>query len=648
MAASPKVRHHWGVDSEYIYFGKKGEDDVVNIGFSDGHDNNFAYRKPEEAKQFLESKRLLRLFAFSLRPEFGTFAAWKLLGVDDPTKAVDLESQAVQRFTVQRSLSRKTLVLDVRPFYQPLSWKDPVNTEVIGLTRLENIGRFLSSYYNDPLLLKVKMDPEWFGKRKPETEEEWRQIDERVRIDARITSRAAEFLESVLLPRFIAKPNLNQYYSWGTITRQYFRFPQRYPRMGREVVIPQYHKMIHDMAEFAGRNEAFSIGATPPLYYSDVRSLYPLSVVASDALRIVDVEPLAQSDLNAITKPSDLHPYGWLYGAFESQDDLWGLPARTSQRNYYIANGTIVGLYHTLDLEASKAKIHELYWGLKPVFTNDRSLHEKYASLTLQRIEGRYADLLEKYGMKELVNDALGKLGQYRPQPSASSNFPAYSTGLAMSHKIMNHIFELAPKPIHYCDTDSIFIETKHEGTQFELNDQAGEFSVPVVLETKGYGDHPFIFRAKHYFLSTEGEGYAVHGVLNTMEFRDWLGIMRTLPDQAMLTRQIRGQIRARSAKAQELQFGRWLYEKQEASLERLNQIFDADDKRFRERYDSYNFVREGKWAGSRAWTASEFYSLKMRDEDCMVSLPGGKAYSHSFIEKWLQKYSKSPQVIGT
>ena len=42
-----------------------------------------------------------------------------------------------------------------------------------------------------------------------------------------------------------------------------------------------------------------------------------------------------------------------------------------------------------------------------------------------------------------------------------------------------------------------------------------------MVLETKGYGDPPFIFRAKHYYLSTEGEGHAVHGVLNTMEFGD-------------------------------------------------------------------------------------------------------------------------------
>jgi len=279
------------------------------------------------------------------------------------------------------------------PFYKPLSSKDQATGEVLGLGKLENVGRFLSDYYEDASLQKMKMDPTWFGKRRPETEEEWALIDERVRADARITSRAAEFLENDLLTRFLSKPKLNRYYSWGTITREYFRFPQRYARMGREVIIPQYHKMIHDMAEFAGRNEAFSIGATPSLFYSDVRSLYPVSVVASDALRIVDVEPMTREELNVMTRPSDFVPYCWLYGAFKSRDDLWGLPARTSQRNYYLSDGTVVGLYHSLDLEASKAKIHELYWGLKPVFSDDRGLHEKYANLALQRIEGRYADL---------------------------------------------------------------------------------------------------------------------------------------------------------------------------------------------------------------------------------------------------------------
>src|SRR5437899_6621351 len=137
-------------------------------------------------------------------------------------------------------------------------------------------------------------------------------MDERCLDCDRSTSRTAELHDNNLFSWFFSKPKLNLYYSWGTITREYFRFPQRYARMGREVIIPQYHKMIHDMGEFAGRNEAFSIGATPPLYYSDVRSLYPVSVAASDALRIVDVKPMTRVELNAIASPSDFDPYCWL------------------------------------------------------------------------------------------------------------------------------------------------------------------------------------------------------------------------------------------------------------------------------------------------------------------------------------------------
>ena len=45
-ATSQRVPDYWGCDSEYIYFGTKSDDDVVNVGFSDGRENNFAYRKP--------------------------------------------------------------------------------------------------------------------------------------------------------------------------------------------------------------------------------------------------------------------------------------------------------------------------------------------------------------------------------------------------------------------------------------------------------------------------------------------------------------------------------------------------------------------------------------------------------------------------
>jgi len=629
---------YWGCDSEYLSYGRKIEDDVVNIAFSDGHNSNFAYRNADDAKRFLENKRLTRLYVWTLKPEFGTFASWKLLGVDEPTEAVDLDAETIQRFTVVRS-SGKTLVLDIQPFFKPL-----------GYGSLEKVGKFLSEYYNDSSLHKVEVSKyDWFGVRKPKTEDEWRLMNDRVKQDARITSRAAEFLETELLPRFVDKPDLKQFYSWGTISRRYFKFPQVNARIGRTVIVKNLHMMIHDLAEFAGRNEAFSVGAIPSVHYLDVSSLYPVSVVASDCLRIADVEPMSPNELDdieigkTISKFSNFqYPYCWLYGSFESQDDLWGLPTRTEKRNYYVT-GKIVGLYHTYDLQASKAKINELFYGLKPVSSNDRSLHDRYARLTMQKLEGRYVDLLEKHGIKNIANASLGSLGMSKPQPSSTSNFPAYSTGSAMSHLIMSRIFDRAPKPVHYCDTDSLFVEKLLEGKMFDLTDLEKEWWIPVVLESKGYGEQPYIFRPKLYYLNKDV--YAVQGV--KIEFSDWLRIVTTLPDLATAKRQIKGTIRTKSSKAKELQFGRWYYEMLELRSDDLAESFRADDKRFRETYNSYALCREKRYVGSRSWTSKEFYQHKVEDDNGLaVQFPSGKKISREYIREWLEKYSKSKQKV--
>ena len=625
-----RKRKYWGVDSEYLSAGKRIEDDVINIGFSDGYNDNRAYRNAADAKQFLEHKRLTRLYTWTLRPEFGTFACWRLLGVEDPTKAVDIESETIQRFTVVRASGHKTLVLDIQPFFKPL-----------GLGSLAQAAKFLLEYQNDPSLYKVEMPESWFGNRRPKTDNEWRLMDERVKQDARVTSRLAEFLEQTLLPRFILKPNLKKLYSWGTVSRRAFRFPQINPRQGRSIIVKNWHLTIHELAEFAGRNEAFSTGCLPPTHYLDVPSLYPISVIASDCLRIVDVEPMTQTELDAISKPSDCYPYGWLCGSFDSMDDLWGLPARSLKRNYYVT-GRLFGLYHSLDLQASKAKIHELAFGFKPVFAPSRVMHDIYANLTLQKLEGRYVDLLEKYGIKQIVNDALGSLGMSKPQPSSTSNFPAYSTGLAMSHLIMSRLFDLAPKPIHYIDTDSLFVEKKLEGEMFTLTDLEGKITVPVVLEERTFAEQPYVFRSKLYYLNPDN--YAVQAV--HIEFSDWLKIVTNLPDKTTAQRQIRGTIRTKSKKAKELQFGRWFYEQQELAATDLATMFKADDKRCRETYDSYALCREKRFVGSRAWTAKEFYQQKLKDDDLAIELPSGKKHTRSFVREWLEKYSKSRQEV--
>ena len=618
---------------EYVHFGKRAEDDVINVGVYDGH-RAIAYRSADDTRKWLNSRCPRVLFAWNIRAEFGSFACWKLLGVDEPTKAVDLETGQIQRFVILRDKGR-TLVLDLYPFYKAL-----------GVGKLENAAKFLSEYYSDPSLTKVLPPPtafgKAFGKRKPETTEEWEWYDERVRQDARITSVAAKFFYTELLPRFIPNPNPTRFYSWGTIARKFFRFPQINIRMGRDVIVKETHRMIHDYAEFAGRNEALSTGSIPSSYYADVASLYPISVTASDALRIVDVQPMTQSELAKITKPSDATPYGWLHGTFETGNDLWGLPVRSQDRNYYIT-GQITGLYHTLDLEASKARIVGLDYGLKPVFNLDRTLHDQYAKLTLQKIEGKYADTVEKHGIKQILNASLGSLGMYQPRPAATSNFPAYSTGLAMSHLIMSKTFDMLPKPIHYIDTDSAFIQTKRTGQMFTLTDQSGEWTMPVVLTDKGYGDAPRIFRSKHYYLSPDV--FAIHAV--QFEINDWLAIVQTLPDEATVTRQIRGTIRTRARKAAELQFGRWYYEKLEKKLPDLIASFHADDKRVRETYDSYGLCRENRWLPSRSLTAAEFYEVKLKSENqTATKLPSGQRYSVDFVKQWTREYGETEQTV--
>jgi len=261
----------------------------------------------------------------------------------------------------------------------------------------------------------------------------------------------------------------------------------------------------------------------------------------------------------------------------------------------------------------------------------------------MQKLEGRYVDLLEKYGIKNIANASLGSLGMFRPQPSSTSNFPAYSTGLAMSHLIMSRIFDLAPKPIHYIDTDSLFVEKLIQGKMFDLTDLNQEWTIPVVLELKGFGEQPYIFRSKLYYLNKDV--CAVQGV--KIEFSDWLKIVTTLPDLTTAKRQIKGTIRTKSSKANELQFGRWYYEILGLRLEDFARNFQADDKRWRETYDSYNLCREKRYVSSRAWTSKEFYQHKVEDDNGLaVQFPGSKKISRDYIREWLEKYSKSKQRI--
>jgi len=630
----------WAFDTEYIASGLKAQDDVCNFGFANNLGESHVFRRSTDVWKFLIEKRFRRLYVWSLKPEFGSLAAWSLLGHrynHNPLSAVDPDSPHIQRFKLSRGGEKQTTVYDIQGFFKNMRWKNK------RLVFLANMAAYLAEFYQDPSLYKPEMPPEWFGKRKPETKEEWVMLDNRVRQDARVTAKAAEFLQDHLMASLLKDPKVYSFYSWGGVARKVFDFPKLHACMGRNVFIPNSHLIIREPYTFAGRSDCFSTGALPPTFYMDVASLYPVSMVATDALRIRDVELMTDQELGST---DFFKPYCWLYGVFESQNDLWGLPLRSGERNYYVT-GTVTGLYNTLDLEASKATVKEVFWGLKPKFDESREMHEKYAELTLRKLEKRYKDDVEKNAIKEVVNSTHGSLGLHHPRPSIRSNFPAYSAALSMSRLIMSRIFDLAPKPIHYMDTDSLFVESKIiQGKLFELKDLDEKITVPIILEEKGYGEHPLVFRSKHYFL--DGDNFGYHAI--PIEREDWLKLVQTkpLPTYATVKRQIRGTFLTRSSKAKELQIGRWYELEQELNLSRLETLFHADDKRFRETQDSYTLCRESRHIKSRSWTSLEFYrQLQKREiEDVFTGLPEGKRADREFLKMWLKDYAHEKQDV--
>lgn len=640
----------WAFDSEYVAAGLKIEDDVANFGFANNYGESKVMHTPQEVHDFIRDMRFQRLFVWSLQPEFGSLASWSLLGLREvydphtlmpvkfnPLRAVNLDSGHVQRFKLERADRKdpakvhKCMVYDVQGFFKNMRWKGEK------MVRLAVMAKYLADLYGDPSLYKPEMPMEWFGKRKPETSEEWALLDDRVRQDAYVTAKAVEYLESKLLKALIEEPSVTKYHSWGGVAREVFHFPKLHETIGRDVCIPYKDVLIHDQATFAGRSECFSIGQLPPCYYEDVASLYPIAVIATDALRLQKVVYMSEEDLAEPYKP-----YAWLNGVFESQNDLWGLPVRTIDRTYYVT-GVVTGLFNTLDLEAAKAKTLKVTWGLKPIFNEARDMHEKYAELLSKKLEKRFSDNVEKDASKEVLNATSGNLGQAIPKPSIRSNFPAYNALVAEGHLIMSRLFDLSPKP-HYIDTDSLFVEKKFEGKMFEVSDVEQKLTFPVVLEEKGYGEQPRVFRSKHYYLNEKSVGFhAIH-----IDYEDWLRIAQTLPDYEAVSSQIRGTFLTRSSRAKVLQIGRWYEDQLDLDLDRLEEMFNADNKRHRASYDSYSLCRAGRCIGSRAWTAKEF-DLNIRKEALeneLVLFPSGKHFDSRALHSWLLSTSRGKSDV--
>src|SRR5207249_4463482 len=102
--------------------------------------------------------------------------------------------------------------------------------------------------------------------------------------------------------------------------------------------------------------------------------------------------------------------------------------------------------------------------------------------------------------LKSVTNSSTGRLGMDKPSPSVTTNFPAYNTIVARAHWEMSKLMDLAPQPVLYMDTDSLFTLSPFEGRFGELTDMNGEWSVPVKLGVKGRSNRLLIFRSKHYY----------------------------------------------------------------------------------------------------------------------------------------------------
>jgi len=548
-------------------------EDVHSVQFSFGSgspEDTVVLEDAESLKSWLHNhKRLKVVYGFVVLPDLGSVEEWLGGGVSYRTRG----SQLIGRI---RYGGADITVYDSRPLLQNF-----------GLRRLEDCGRLVGY----PKLSK----PAWLGLRGWESEKEHNDFIEYARGDAIISSLIVSWLKE----HFGADPAVHA--SAGTLAGKQFSLPRRLKRLKKTVRLSPLERAVKGIC-FAGRSEGFVTGFTPNTVYNDVKSLYPVSLVATRSLGLIGAEHCDPQDLS-IDRSLDNPYYGWIEGVFESNNDLWGLPLRGT--NNFYATGRIQGLYHTFDLAASKAKVLHVAHAYRPVFASVMPLaHETYRDMLMRRLEGPISED-EKRFSKAVLNSLSGKLGQSHPI-SSTSNFFAYSTILAHSHLIMSTLFDRCPSKILAMDTDSIFSASDMTGKHFEI---AG---LPLYVDAKGKGDLAF-FRSKTYILKGEGEPvYGRHGWLYFLE--DFL----KLPDgpTEILTRgDIKHTLLSRQKEAQKMAKGRWRTKPVTLDLPKIKSLLTADSKRARQSYDSYQLLLEHKNADSAAWCYEDIMCMDIGND---------------------------------
>jgi hypothetical protein len=607
----------WAFDSEFLVSGeKRRQGDVQTIQFSDGRDLNVrvnetkakdkealskgttvVFDNAEDLKEFLHNRRSClspTVYCFVALPDLGSLATW----LGDGNVRVSKRGVRVSGIVKYGHGDVKFNVYDAQPLLHSF-----------GFRNLAACGQYLGV----PKLLK----PEWLGLRDPKDAAEHAYFMEYAARDAYVTSRIVRWM----IEKFNADPA--RLVSSGTLAKEFFNFPCRLGRNAFGVPTPSPIEQAIQRSTFAGRSEGFVTGYVPNVFYNDVSSLYPVSMVASRCFDIASAYEVDEVDdgldqlglhVGEVVERDlsyDRDSFGWIEGYFETDHDLWGLPIR-GFRNFYMVGKRIQGLFNTFDLAAAKARLvfaaHVWLPKLEPSV-----IQEKFADMLLERVEGR-CDPVKKMFYKAVLNSASGKLGQSKPFAARTSNFLAYNKLLGHSHLIMSKLFDkcigVGGQPLAM-DTDSVFSTVDMSKKWFEVCD--GDHVVPVVMDCKARGNLAF-FRSKRYILWDKSKPYefnknpafAMHGWHYFVE--DYLKLFDGALDELDTRIEIKHTLLTHTKAALMLALGHWRTRPEHLSFDKLESLLTADDKRDRggvggENYrNSYLLVRERRSQGSKAW----------------------------------------------
>lgn len=631
MPTPANASEFYGIDTEASATGTTHTaDDVhtIQICNSRGEETGKVFWNPTSFKNWYHHQphRPKIFFAFTLTFEYGTLAAWELLNASTKTGNYPWQFWADHPINLFYITIDKTRIpiYDIRIFFYQLRHGNNY------LTNLKAVGDYLSDYYRQDIhKLKAPLGDD-FGKRPPTAEEKPYFEQYGIR-DAFICAKAAQWVHQNILETWLqGKTKITNIYSWGTVARHYFNLPKiaTVTRYGRElhVTFPnRWHERIYE-ATYAGRAEAFTTGNVGTAYYNDVSSLYPSSIIQTQCLLISDVQRWNGNHDNLhghLTQTAFMEatgsPYGWILGDFRTNDDLWSLPIRVADNNWYVVGTLKNHLYNTLDLEAANAKVTNVDAVLIPVFSNEPAfVHpmRKYEELTKMKLAGQHKSEIESYCIKSTINSLSGILGKSHPNFSATTNIPSYNIMLGQSHLYMSEIFHRyhsVQHPINYCDTDSLFWhkpieETIRDCTPYpSLPFQVLE-TLPLKISVKGESqlEGTIIFRGKMYYQSDNSQGFSAWKPFPQYFKR----IIKQKPTEIDIERQVSRKWNTRDSNATALKIGRWFIKREHWNLEKLKQIFRADDKRCRETYDSYQLFLDGTRSTSLAWTARQALAI--------------------------------------